>query len=320
MSILFSERGKEGLALPSHGAGISVGRRQFLTALGAGLVLGAAGCRENKKASPATKPMHYESAPANIDELKFAEREKYAEGMQTLLKIGVRENPSARRHIQKLAGENYQQLYKLFAIYFGCMDEGEETDNLHKFGIAGAGAGMDDRQRHLFGMRVRSDQNLMKRVQGAKYHQGCAAVGKDEEKGKLMAQQLLEAIGLAHKEPTLSTFSDMRRSPHVHPAMAIHLEHGNHLNEQYLRVPMLTIGTQYVPEDYVDYQVQIAKKVVEGPEGMVSVMEANDPLALVISAPTRAQAEENWRKYAPSFKGFKKEPVPVLLVGNELKS
>ncbi len=242
-----------------------------------------------------------------------------------LLEIGATRKAGARRVLMHMVGqERYADLYRTLALRLCCIDDGLIEYDFHKFGIAGAGAGMTDSERREFTLSFRSDEALMRRVNAIEYHDLCAAADESTSKAKELAERMRRELGL--NSPVMHAgFSDdldvrMRRPPGIHPAPAVLLAQDVLFNEGQMPLPTLAISTTHMPKEYIEREIDIARKVIEGPSGVLEVMDPDDTLLWIIAATTRLEAEELLRTFQSSFKKFRRVPEPVLLIRQELQA
>jgi len=308
----------------SESANALPSKRQFLGTAAATMFGFLTGCApENRKGPDPMQIVPKQPEKTEVWDHKEHFLREQRELIQSLLTLNTR-TANQRKVLQDILGEDLKELYADLVIYFGCMDDRLEQDDIHKYGMAGVGAGMTDAEFEVFIRNCMKDQEFMKRISGVWWHDKCAAWKKDPVASRKAAERLVKGLELngkvAVKHAGFGGMIDtpMRGDEHVHPAMALLLEKGEHFNEQRLGIYSLKINTDYTPVEYVEKQIEIAKQVIEGPEGMLEVMEKNDPLLLLIAAETRLEATELFRTHKAMFHRFRKEPVPVILAQEEI--
>ena len=74
---------------------------------------------------------------------------------------------------------------------------------------------------------------------------------------------------------------------------------------------MLKISTLHMPLSYVSTQIEIARRVIEGREGMASVLEHDDPTFVIIAGKTSRGIDAMIREQSGTLDKFTKRPIDV---------
>lgn len=204
-------------------------------------------------------------------------------------------------------------------IIDACMDDGVVVENMHKFGIAGNASGYRGTELEEYVDRARRDRNFMRRLRRSLAHRRCAAQGGDDAAALRAAQDMAARFGLTEDRVWMAGFSDaddirMRRDPHIHPAQGFVLDATGRFNEQALRLPVLKISTLHMPSSYVSSEVDIARGVIEGEEGMAGVLEPGDPTFVIITGRNRHEIDRIIREQSAMLDRFAKRPIDVPFI------
>jgi hypothetical protein len=288
-------------------------RREFLYA---GLVLGATAGglsvlnqAQNHDHHGKEGNDHYHPTPEQLRVAKMRIRDANRRRIAEVI------DPAGLR-LDALSAAEVALLTRELPIEDACMDEGIVLRGAHKFGIAGNTAGTRGTEFAEFIARSRGDRNYMRRLRRSWAHEGCAAQGKDDIAALAAAQQTARELGLPEDRVSMAGFSSgvdlrMQRPAHIHPAQGLLLDATGTVNEQALRLPILKISTRNVPSTYVDRQIAVVNRVLEGDEGMAEVLEEQDPTFAIFSGRNAREIDDMIRLHSGVLDRFTKRPVMV---------
>jgi metallophosphoesterase superfamily enzyme len=222
---------------------------------------------------------------------------------------------------EALGAEKVAALFERLRKYLGCIDEGLVIPNMHKIGIAGVGAGSNEREIDQIALYVREHPELRREIEAIVWHEHCAARESDDDAAERGAREFLRKIGLPESVLQSGGFSNetkvkMQRDVHLHPATSFVVDGTDfRCNGHRLGVPVFEIAARGVPMSYVNRQVALmGKKIIGGQSGMASVMANGDPIVGFIAHESPTEALHLEHEIKDSLKEFPKKPEIVHLI------
>ncbi|MBI3331401.1 hypothetical protein HYZ99_00390, partial [Candidatus Peregrinibacteria bacterium] len=153
------------------------------------------------------------------------------------------------------------------------------------------------------------------------WHEHCAAQKNDDKAAKQGGEQLFHKIGLPTARLRQAGFSNeasvqMKRDIHIHPGQgfAIDATKKFRFNGHKLGLPLFELAATGIPPSYLQKEVALTGKIIDGPTGMGEVMGPDDRLLGMIAADSRDEAAAVEKTIKPALQEYARKPEIIHLI------